>query len=74
MDLIAYHKVERIRSSMVALAMLMDGTADNGGMRLILLILVLVAVALLLTGGTIAVVTFFSIRRTVVATLESERT
>jgi hypothetical protein len=74
MDLIAYYKVERVRLSMLALSMLMASTADNGGMRLILLILVLVAVALLLTGGTIALVTFFSVRRTVVASLESERT
>ena len=62
------------RSSMAILGMLMASTADNGNMRLILLILILVAVALLLTGGTIAILTFFSVRRAVAASLESERT
>jgi hypothetical protein len=59
---------------MAVLGMLMASTADNGSMRLILLVLILVAVALLLTGGTIAIVTFFSVRRAVAASLESERT
>lgn len=59
---------------MAVLGMLMANTVDNGSLRLILLVLILVAVVLLLTGGTIAVLTFFSVRRVVVASLESERT
>ena len=59
--------------AMAVLGMLMTSTAVNGSMRLILLVLILVAVALLLTGGTIAIVTFFSVRRAVAASLESER-
>jgi hypothetical protein len=52
----------------------MASTVDDGSLRLILLVLVLVAVALLLTGGTIALMTLFSVRRAASASLESERT
>ena len=62
------------RFSMAALGMLMASTADNGSLRLILLVLLLVAIALLLTGGTIALLTFFSVRRAAAASLEGERT
>ena len=62
------------RFRMAVLGMLMASTVDDGSLRLILLILILVAVALLLTGGTIALVTFFSLRRAALASLESERT
>ena len=60
--------------SMTTLGMLMVSTADGGSLRLILLMLIVVAVALLLTGGTIALVTFFSVRRAVAASLEGEHT
>lgn len=59
---------------MVILGVLMASTIDDGSLRLILLVLVLVAVALLLTGGTIALMTLFSVRRAASASLESERT
>jgi hypothetical protein len=59
---------------MIILGVLMASTVDDGTLRLILLVLVLVAVALLLTGGTIALMTFLSIRRAASASLESERT
>ncbi len=59
---------------MAVLGMLMASTADNGSLRIILLILLLVAIALLLTGGTIALLTFFSVRRAVAGSLEGERT
>jgi hypothetical protein len=59
---------------MVILGVLMASTVDDGSLRLILLVLILVAVALLLTGGTIAVLTFFSVRRAAAGLLESERT
>ncbi len=60
--------------SMATLEMLMASTADGGSLRLILLVLIVVAIALLLTGGTIALVTFFGVRRAALASLESERT
>jgi hypothetical protein len=59
---------------MAVLGMLMASTADNESLRLILLVLLLVAIALLLTGGTIALLTFFSVRRAVAASLEGQRT
>jgi hypothetical protein len=45
------------------LGVMVFSTANSGGMRLMLLSLVLVAVVLLLTGGTIALLTLFNQRR-----------
>src|SRR6266699_6744176 len=45
------------------LGVMVFSTANSGGMRLMLLSLVLVAVVLLLTGGTIALLTLFHQRR-----------
>lgn len=45
------------------LGVMVFSTANSGGMRLVLLSLVLVAVILLLTGGTIALLTLSNQRR-----------
>jgi hypothetical protein len=45
------------------LGVMVFSTANSGGMRLMLLSLVLIAVVLLLTGGTIALLTLFNQHR-----------
>ncbi len=48
---------------MLVLGMLSLSTADNSGMRLVLLALVLLAVVLLFTGSTIALLTLRNRRK-----------
>ena len=55
------------------LGVMVFSTANSGGMRLMLLSLVLVAVVLLLTGGTIALLTLFNQRRSNLARIASNQ-
>ena len=48
---------------MLALALLLQGATNDGGIRMVLLMLVIVAGILLVAGGVIAVLTFLNVRK-----------